>query len=57
MTTFEIDFGQEQLKGDIPDEPESNRISFGMIAMTGESLMRHLIKFSFLHFSELTRPL
>ena len=57
MTTFEIDFGQEPLKGDIPDDPESNRISFGMIAMTGESLVRHLLKFSFLHFSELTRPL
>ena len=57
MTTFEIDFGQEPLTGDIPDELESNRISFGTIAMTGESLMRHLLKFSFLHFSELTRPL
>jgi hypothetical protein len=57
MTTFEIDFGQEPLTGDIPDELESNRISFGTIAMTGESVMRHLLKFSFLHFSELTRPL
>jgi hypothetical protein len=57
MRTFEIDFGREPLKGDIPDEPESNRINFGMIEMRGESLMRHLFKFSFLHFSELTRPL
>ncbi len=57
MTTFEIDFGQEPLTGDIPDELESNRISFGTIAMTGESVMRHSLKFSFLHFSELTRPL
>ncbi len=47
MTTFEIDFGQEPLKGDIPDEPESNRISFGTIEMTGDSLMRHFFKFSF----------
>ncbi len=50
MTTFEIDFGQEPLTGDIPDELESNRISFGTIAMTGDSLMRHLIKFSFFTF-------
>ena len=57
MRTFEINFGIEPLKGDIPDKLESNHINFGMIEMTGESLMRHLFKFSFLHFSELTRPL
>jgi len=50
MRTFEINFGIEPLKGDIPDVPESNHINFGMIEMTGESLMRHLFNFLFYIF-------
>ncbi len=44
MRTFGIDFGREPLKGDSPDDLESNRTSFGSIAMTGESLMQPLFK-------------
>ena len=46
-----IDFDMGLLKGGSPDDIDSCRTSFETIAMTGESLMRHLFEFSFfLHF-------
>ena len=42
MRTFGIDFCMEPLKGDSPNNLESDRTSFYTIVMTGESLMRLL---------------
>ena len=50
MGTFGIDFDMEPLKGGSPDDLNSCRTSFDMIAMTGESLMRRLFEFCFIHF-------
>jgi hypothetical protein len=57
MGTFGIDFDMEPLKGGSPDDLNSCRTSFDMIAMTGESLMRRLFEFCFYTFYGLTRPL
>ncbi len=57
MGTFGIDFDMEPLKGGIPDDRNSCRTSFDMIAMTGESLIRRLFEFRFYTFSRLSRPL
>ncbi len=50
MRTFEIEDGKEPLMGDISNERESDRMSFGMIAVMGESLMRHLFQMFFFTF-------
>jgi hypothetical protein len=50
MGTFGIDVDMGLLKGGSPDDIDSCRTSFDTIAMTGESLMRRLFEFCFLHF-------
>ena len=50
MGTFGLDFDMGPLKGGTRDGIDSCRTSFESIAMTGESLMRRLLNFVFLHF-------
>ena len=56
MGTFGIDFDMGPLKGGSRDDLESCRLSFDTIEMTGESLMRRLFEFCFLHFSRWRPP-
>ena len=56
MGTFGIDVDMGLLKGGSPDDIDSCRTSFDTIAMTGESLMRRLFEFCFLHFFSWPAP-
>ena len=56
MGTLRIDFDMEPLKGGSPDDLDSCRTSFDTIAMTGESLMRHLFEFCFFTFFLVDQP-
>ena len=57
MGTFGIDFDMGPLKGGSRDDLDSCRLSFDTVEMTGESLMRRLFEFCFLHFSRWHAPL